>query len=67
MRQRDLRALPQGRLDGQEIVISKGGRPIARLVPYRAMPQGVFGIDKGEIEILGNIIEPLDVEWEANR
>ena len=51
---------------GKEIVISKNGRPIARLVPYRKKPQSLFGIDKGKIEILGDIVEPLDVEWEVN-
>lgn len=25
----------------------------------------LFGIDKGKIEILGDIVEPLDIEWEA--
>ena len=50
---------------GQEILISKNGRLIARLVPYRPKPENLFGIDKGKIEILGDIIEPLDVEWEA--
>ncbi len=50
---------------GDEIVISKNGRPVARLVPYRKKPKNLFGIDKGKIEILGDIIKPLDVEWEA--
>ena len=50
---------------GQEILISKNGRLVARLVPYRKKPETLFGIDKGKIEILGDIIEPLDVEWEA--
>ena len=51
---------------GQEFVISKNGQPVVRLVPYRNKPSSLFGIDKNKIEILGNIIEPLDVEWEAN-
>ena len=50
---------------GEEIVISKNGRPVARLVPFREKPKSLFGIDKGKIEILGDIVEPLDVEWEA--
>ena len=50
---------------GEEIVISKNGRPVARLVPFREKPKNLFGIDKGKIEILGDIVEPLDVEWEA--
>lgn len=52
---------------GQEIIISKNGRRVARLVPYRKKPESLFGIDAGKIEILGDLIEPLDVEWEAAR
>ena len=51
---------------GYEIVITKNGRLISRLVPYREKPKSLFGIDRGRIEILGDIIEPVDVEWEAN-
>ena len=50
---------------GQELIISKNGRRMARLVPYRKKPKSLFGMDKGKIEILGDLIEPLDVEWEA--
>ena len=50
---------------GQELIISKNGRRVARLVPYRKKPKSLFGMDKGKIEILGDLIEPLDVEWEA--
>ncbi len=52
---------------GQEIIISKNGRRVARLAPYRKKPKSLFGIDEGKIEILGDLIEPLDVEWEAAR
>ena len=48
--------------NGNEIVITKNGRPVSRLVPYRKKPKSLFGIDKGRIKILGDIIEPLDVE-----
>ena len=51
---------------GGQIVITKNGRPVSRLVPYRERPKSLFGIDRGRIEILGDIIEPIDVEWEAN-
>ncbi|MDE0310433.1 MAG: type II toxin-antitoxin system Phd/YefM family antitoxin [Acidiferrobacterales bacterium] len=51
---------------GEALVISKNGRLIARLVPYRSRPVSLYGIDKGKIEILGDIIEPVDVKWEAN-
>ncbi len=51
---------------GHQIVITKHGRPISRLVPYREKPTSLFGIDRGRIEILGDVIEPVDVEWEAD-
>ena len=60
-----LRLMDEVAESGQEIVITKNGRPVSRLVPYRQKPTSLFGIDKGRIEILGDIIEPIDVEWEA--
>ena len=53
--------------NGGEIVITKRGRPVSRLVPYHQRPATLFGLHAGQIEIHGDIIEPLDVEWEANR
>ena len=50
---------------GAEYVVTKNGRPISRLVPYRGKPKSLFGSDRGRLEILGDIDEPLDVEWEA--
>ena len=50
---------------GEEIVITKRGRPVSKLAPYRKKPKTLFGIDRGRIEILGDIGEPIDTEWEA--
>ncbi len=50
---------------GEEIVITKNGRPVSRLAPYREKPKSWFGVDRDKIVILGDIIEPIDVEWEA--
>ena len=52
---------------GQEIIITKNGRPVSRLAPYRKRPDTFFGADKGKIKILGDIVSPLDVEWEADQ
>ena len=51
--------------NGAEIVITKNGRPVSRLIPWRRKPDTLFGIDRGKLEILGDIDEPLDVAWEA--
>ena len=50
---------------GGEIVITKNGKPLSRLVPYRQRPKSFFGADRGRITIVGDIISPIDVEWEA--
>ena len=52
---------------GQEIVISKNGRLIAKLVPYGKRLETLFGIDAGKIEILGDVVGPLDIAWEADQ
>ena len=51
--------------DGNEIVVTKNGRPISRLVPFRKKPKSLFGIDKGRFELLGDVISTVNVEWEA--
>ena len=50
---------------GEEIVITKNGRPVSRLVPFRKKPDTWFGRDRDIIQIHGDIVSPLDVEWEA--
>ncbi len=50
---------------GREIVITKRGKPVARLVPFREKPKTLFGLDRGRMKILGDITAPIDVEWEA--
>ena len=49
---------------GEEIVITKRGKPVAKLAPAERRPGTLFGAG-GEIAIHGDIIEPIDVGWEA--
>ena len=50
---------------GREIVITKRGRPVARLRPVRPVRKSMFGRDKDIIKIHGDIGAPIDVEWDA--
>ena len=50
---------------GEEIVITKNGKPVSKLTPYRVPPKSFFGADRGRMKIIGDIISPIDVEWEA--
>ena len=52
---------------GHEIIITKNGRPVSKLSPYPKRPDTFFGADKDKIKILGDIVSPLDMEWEADQ
>ena len=40
-------------------------RPVSRLVPDHEEKPSMFGRDRHKIRILGDIIEPIGVTWEA--
>lgn len=52
---------------GEVIIITRNGRPTARLEPFRKRPDSLFGILRGSVEILGDIVAPVGEEWEADR
>ena len=62
---RCLRLMDEVATSGEEIVVTKNGRPVARLLPWRKRFEDWFGADRGRIEIVGDVISPIDVEWEA--
>ena len=45
---------------GEEIVISRGGRPVARLVPVTSLPAPrVLGMDRGRVQVTEDFDAPL--------
>ncbi len=52
---------------GEPIIITKNGQPVAQLVPYRRKPDTLFGLMKDSMTITGDVISPLDEEWEADQ
>lgn len=48
---------------GEEVVITKNGRPVSRLTPYRGKPELAFGRNRGNIRALGDTVEPMPAEW----
>ncbi len=56
-------ALPRFGAGQEEIIITKNGRPVSRLMPCRRQSQMSFGRSRDKIRILGNIVEPMPVEW----
>ena len=50
----------------QEYIITKHNKPVAKLVPLRADEGPIlYGRLKGTGMITGDIMSPIDVEWEA--
>ncbi len=63
---RCLKLMDEVRRSRREIVITKRGVPVAKLVPVEEKKgPSLFGAMKGTVTIRGDIVEPLDVEWEA--
>jgi antitoxin (DNA-binding transcriptional repressor) of toxin-antitoxin stability system len=52
---------------GEPIVITKNGKPISQLVPYRPKPKTLLGVMKGSITFMGDVISPTGEEWEADQ
>lgn len=47
-------------LNGEEVVIAKAGKPVARVLPVvENIPKRVPGIDKGKVTIMPDFDEPL--------
>lgn len=50
---------------GEEIIITKNGRPVSRLVPYRDSVESLFGLHQGLVTSHDDLIEPCGEVWEA--
>jgi len=51
----------------EPVVITKHGKPVAQLAPVSRKPGSIFGFMKDEIEILGDIVGPLEDDWATER
>ena len=49
----------------QAVVITKRGKPVAKLVPVEQEKDDIFGFFKGKIEITGDVVAPAFTpeEW----
>ena len=47
---------------GEEIVITKNGKPVSKLTPYRERPKLIFGRNRDNIRIIGDIVSSMPAE-----
>ena len=52
------------RVDDEGIVITKRGKPVAKLIPIRASSAGLIGSLKGKIAIKGDLLT-TGMGWDA--
>jgi prevent-host-death family protein len=48
------------------IIITKRGKAIAQLVPLEEKSMNFFGCMEGTVTINGDIVAPIDEQWEAD-
>lgn len=49
-----------------EIVITKRGKPVAKLVPIEEEPPAIFGFLKGTVKFHGDIVASTGERWDAD-
>jgi prevent-host-death family protein len=64
---RCLKLMDQVRATRRPIVITKRGKPVARLVPVEEEAPSIFGRMRGTVTIHGDIIGPTGEEWHAEK
>jgi prevent-host-death family protein len=63
---RCLKLMDEVRVTHCEIIITKRGKPVARLVPFEEKRPDIFGYMKGTVTILGDIVGPTGEIWDAD-
>ena len=52
----------------EAVIVTKNGVPLVELVPLQKTPKrDLVGLFKGEMAIKGDIISPIDVDWDAEK
>jgi len=50
---------------GEEIMITKKGKPVSVLKPYHSLPKTLFGLYTGKVQSKNDPIAPLDIKLDA--
>jgi prevent-host-death family protein len=60
-----LKLMDRVQTTGEEIVITKNGKPISKLVAYRAQASTLFGLHQGHVELLDDDLFSTGETWTA--
>lgn len=63
-----LKIMDQVYMYHNEIIITKHGKPVAKLIPYSEAPEkSLFGYMKNTVHESDDIIKPIDELWEMDK
>ncbi len=51
----------------EEIIITKNGKPVSRLVPYRKQVDSLFGLHKDTLKSHDDLIASTGEDWSADQ
>ena len=65
---RCLAIMDQVRETGESLLITKHGKPVAKLVPADSRADEIFGYMAGKVKIVGDIVAPVTPpeDWECS-
>jgi prevent-host-death family protein len=63
---RCLRLIEDVRQGQREVVVTRYGKPVAKLVPFTEKPMSIFGYMTGTVVSLDDIVSPTGEEWDAD-
>ena len=49
----------------QSVIVTKRGKPVARVAPLINKPDHIVGAMRGTVDIRGDVISPIKVKWKA--
>jgi prevent-host-death family protein len=64
---RCLKLMDEVQATRRPVVITKRGKPVAKLVPVEEEVPSLFGRLKGTVTIHGDIISPIEQDWHTER
>lgn len=64
-----LRFIDRVQETSQPVILTRSGKPVAKIVPIAPAVDDLFGFMKGKMEIVGDIVSPVfsEEEWELLR
>lgn len=61
-----LRLMDEVAATGEEIIVTKQGKPVGKFVPVEQPRSPLWGLLASDMEIVGDIVSPIDMETETD-